>query len=128
VTVKPVVDLNQTLQCAGYQPSAAVVLHIRLRDRTCVHPWCQRPARFCDLDHIVPYDPDGPPGQTSTLNLALLCRRHHRLKTYGGWTYSMIRPGVFLWRSPHGHWWLRDRTGTTDLTPKPVDPPPRRTS
>jgi hypothetical protein len=93
-----------------------------------VHPWCQRPARCCDLDHIVPYDPDGPPGQTSTLNLALLCRRHHRLKTHGGWTYSMICPGVFLWRSPHGHWWLRDRTGTTDLTPKPVDPPPRRTS
>ena len=123
VTVKPVVDLNQPLQCVGYQPSAAVAEHVRLRDMTCVHPWCQRPARSCDLDHIIPWDPDGPPGQTSTWNLALLCRRHHRLKTHGGWTYSMIRPGVFLWRSPYGHTWLRDRTGTTDLTPKPLPPP-----
>jgi hypothetical protein len=128
VTVKPVVDLNQPLTSAGYQPSAAVVDHVRLRDRTCVHPWCQRPARSCDLDHIVPWDPDGPPGQTTTLNLALLCRRHHRLKTHGGWTYTMIRPGAFLWRSPYGHTWLRDQTGTTDLTPPPIDPPPRRTS
>jgi len=30
---------------------------------------------------------------------------------------------VFLWRSPHGHTYLRDHTGTTDLTPNPVDPP-----
>jgi hypothetical protein len=123
VTVKPVVDLNQPLSSAGYQPSAAVVEHVRLRDRTCVHPWCQRPARSCDLDHIVPWDPDGPPGQTTTPNLALLCRRHHRLKTHGGWTYTMIQPGAFLWRSPYGHTWLRDRTGTTDLTPPPPEAP-----
>jgi hypothetical protein len=128
VTVKPVVDLNQPLQSAGYQPSAALAEQVRLRDRTCVHPWCQRPARSCDLDHIVPYDPDGPPWQTSTLNLAPLCRRHHRLKTHGGWSYTMIEPGTFLWRSPYGHTWLRDQSGTTDLTPAPVDPPLRRTS
>jgi hypothetical protein len=50
------------------------------------------------------------------------------MKTHGGWDYAMIQPGVYLWRSPHGHTWLRDATGTTDLTPEPVDPPPRRTS
>jgi hypothetical protein len=50
------------------------------------------------------------------------------MKTHGGWTYTMLEPGVFLWRSPHGHTWLRDRSGTTDLTPPDVDPPPRRTS
>jgi hypothetical protein len=45
------------------------------------------------------------------------------MKTHGGWTYSMIEPGVFLWRSPHGYADLRDHTGTTDLTPAPVEPP-----
>jgi len=53
---------------------------------------------------------------------------HHRMKTHGGWSYAMIQPGVFLWRSPLGYTYLRDRTGTTDLTPPPVDPPERRTS
>ncbi len=105
---------------------------VRLRDKTCVHPWCNRPARRCDLDHVDPYvDPDdgGPPDQTSTQNLAPLCRLHHRMKTHGGWTYTILEPGTYLWRSPHGYTWLRDQHGTTDLTPPEPEPPPdRRTS
>ncbi len=131
VTVKPVLDLRQVRAVDGYQVPEAIAEHIRLRDGTCVFPWCNRPARSCDLDHIDPYvplDQGGPPDQTSTLNLAPLCRLRHRMKTYSGWTYTLLEPGVFLWRSPHGHTWLRDDTGTTDLTPQPVDPPPRRTS
>jgi len=123
VSVKPVIDLNRHQTADAYAVPERIAEQVRLRDRTCVHPFCQRPARFCDLDHIVPFDPDGPPGQTSTFNLALLCRRHHRLKTHGGWTYTMIEPGVFLWHSPYGHTWLRDRTGTTDLTPPSLPPP-----
>jgi hypothetical protein len=76
--------------------------------------------------HIAPYlDPadGGPPGQTATDNLACLCRLHHRMKTHGGWTYTMVEPGVFLWTSPHGYTYLRDPSGTTDLTPPPVEPP-----
>jgi len=123
VTVKPVIDLHVYLSTDGYEVPDWLAERIQLRDRTCVHPWCNRPARRCDTDHIVPYDPDGPPGQTNTENLACLCRLHHRMKTHGGWTYTMIEPGVFLWSSPHGHTYLRDHTGTTDLTPNPVDPP-----
>jgi len=128
VTVKPVVDLNVPLAADGYEVPARIAEAVHLRDRTCVFPWCQRPARRCDLDHVIPYDPDGPPGQTCTDNLACLCRLHHRMKTHGGWSYAMIQPGAFLWRSPLGYTYLRDRTGTTDLTPSPVDPPERRTS
>jgi hypothetical protein len=40
----------------------------------------------------------------------------------------MVEPGTYLWSSPHGYQFLRDHTGTRDLTPPPVDPPPRRTS
>jgi hypothetical protein len=128
VTVKPVIDLHQHLSTDGYEVPARIAEHVQLRDRTCAHPWCHRPAKRCDTDHIDPYDPDGPPGQTNTENLAPLCRLHHRMKTHGGWTYTMLEPGVFLWRSPHGYTWLRDATGTTDLTRAPVQPPPRRTS
>jgi len=122
ITVKSVIDLNRPLRCSSYEPSPQLAEHVRLRDGTCVFPWCQRPARSCDLDHIVAHA-DG--GETSSANLACLCRLHHRMKTHGGWSYAMVEPGVFLWRSPRGYTWLRDRTGTTDLTPPPVEPPER---
>jgi len=122
VTVKPVIDLNQPLSCTSYTPSAKLAEQVRLRDGTCVFPWCQRPARSCDLDHTVAWD-DG--GKTTDSNLACLCRLHHRMKTHGGWDYAMVEPGVFLWGSPLGYRWLRDRSGTTDLTPSPVEPPGR---
>ncbi|HEY0903825.1 MAG TPA: HNH endonuclease [Marmoricola sp.] len=129
VTAKPVIDLNQAASVDAYKVPAWLAERVRLRDRTCVHPYCNRPARGCDLDHIVPFD-DG--GSTSLDNLACLCRLHHRMKTHGGWTYQMLLPGVFLWHSPHGHTWIRDASGTTDLTsdaaePSP-EPPHRRTS
>jgi hypothetical protein len=127
ITVKPVIDLHQPHAVDAYAVPEAVAEPVRLRDKTCVFPWCHRPARGCDLDHRVPYvDPDdgGPPGQTSTSNIAPLCRLHHRMKTHGGWTYTMDAPGTYLWRSPHGYTWRRDHTGTTDLTPPPVEPPP----
>ena len=28
----------------------------------------------------------------------------------------MIEPGTYLWTSPHGYQYLRDHTGTTDVT------------
>src|SRR4051794_30545719 len=42
VTVKPVIDLNQPLSCTSYTPSPRLAEVVRLRDRTCVFPWCQR--------------------------------------------------------------------------------------
>ena len=80
-----------------------------LRDRHCVFPWCGRTARACDLDHIHPYlapDKGGPPGQTTPANLAPLCRRHHRAKTFTGWTYRRTRDGSYLWTSPHNQHYL----------------------
>ena len=48
-----------------------------------------------------------------------MCRRHHRAKTTGGWTYLTIEPGTYLWHSPLGYQFLRDHTGTLDITPDP---------
>ncbi len=62
-----------------------------------------------------PRSDDG--GPTCTCNLAPTCRGHHRAKTTGGWTYVTVEPGVYLWRSPLGYQFLRDHTGTLDVTP-----------
>lgn len=120
VTVKPVIDLHVRLASPAYEVPERVKEHLELRDRTCVFPFCNRPARSTQKDHIAAHD-DG--GLTDTDNLACLCQHHHNLKTHYAWTYSMIEPGVFLWRSPHGYTFLRDHEGTQDLTPRPVAPP-----
>jgi hypothetical protein len=123
VTIKPVIDLNANLTAQGYDIPDRIREQVQLRDRTCVFPWCTRPARGCDIDHVIPYDHDAEaegrpqPGPTQTDNLACLCRFHHRLKTHSAWRYQMTAPGVFEWTSPHGHRYRRDHTGTTEMEP-----------
>ncbi len=123
VTIKPIIDLNKPISTSAYEIPSSLREQVILRDGVCAFPYCTRPARSCDLDHITPYDPDGPPDQTSSDNLAPLCRRHHRLKTLADWTYTRIEPGLYLWRSPHGYAYLTDQQGTQELTPRPVEPP-----
>ena len=120
VVVRPVLDLDEHIHVRTYEVPGRLDEQVALRDLTCVFPWCSRPARGCDTDHVVPFDGGGT---TSTDNLAPLCRRHHRLKTHGrGWTYTVLDAGTYLWSSPHRYQFLRDHTGTRDVT---HDPPPR---
>ncbi|RYC03312.1 HNH endonuclease signature motif containing protein [Nocardioides zhouii] len=128
VTIKPVIDLNVELSTPAYEIPDRIREQTILRDRTCVFPWCTRPARRCDVDHIVEFDHDAEaegrpqPGPTTTSNLAALCRYHHRLKTHSAWTYRMVEPGIFEWTSPHGHRYRRDRTGTARVDePEPPE-------
>ncbi|NOJ61797.1 HNH endonuclease signature motif containing protein, partial [Arthrobacter sp. 260] len=44
---------------------------VRVRDRTCRHPGCNRLAVFCELDHTKPWSQGG---KTSYGNLAALCK------------------------------------------------------
>jgi hypothetical protein len=46
------------------------------RDRHCQHPGCDRPARWCDVHHVVHWA-DG--GKTAVKDLKLFCRFHHTL-------------------------------------------------
>jgi hypothetical protein len=128
VTIKPVIDLNAELTAPGYDIPDRIREQVVLRDRSCVFPWCSRPARGCDVDHVDPYDHEAEgspqPGPTATSNLAALCRFHHRLKTHTAWRYRMTSNGVFEWTSPHGHRFRRDHTGTTPIDePDPPDRP-----
>ncbi|WP_460691327.1 HNH endonuclease signature motif containing protein, partial [Nocardioides flavus (ex Wang et al. 2016)] len=127
VTVKPVIDLNTPLTAQGYDIPDRIREQVILRDRTCVFPDCSRPARGCDIDHVVPWDEHTEaegrpqPGPTTTSNLAALCRFHHRLKTHSGWRFEATAPGVFEWTAPHGYRYRRDRHGTTELDAHHLD-------
>ena len=129
VSIKPVIDLNAELETGAYEVPDRIRDQITLRDRTCTFPWCTRPARACDVDHVTPFDHDAEqegraqPGPTRSSNLTSLCRKHHRLKTHGRWQVTVRSPGVLEWTSPHGHHYLRDHTGSRALDGP--DPPPQ---
>jgi len=55
------------------------------RDRHCVFAGCDRPLNRCDGHHLVWWIKGGP---TTLPNLALLCRRHHRMVHEEGWTLA----------------------------------------
>ena len=98
-----------------------------------------------DGDHVIPRDHDvaaaraelraagvpeaelpEQPGPTDTLNLAPLCRSHHRLKTLAParhrWELIQHDHGTWTWRAPGDHThYLRDHTGTHVI---PTWPPP----
>lgn len=104
----------------AYEVPERLAEHTRLRDHSCVFPWCTRPARAADSDHVVPHQRGGP---TCSCNRAPLCRRHHRTKTHAHWSYTVISPGTFLWSSPHGYQFFHDHTGTHDVSVGRPSPP-----
>jgi len=127
VVVKPVIDLRDQVAVDAYEIPDRIAERVRLTRPTCVFPHCTRPARGCDLDHVDEYVracDGGPPGQTSTANLAPLCRRHHRVKTHPSltgagperrWRYRRLLDGSFVWTSPHDQQYLVDPHGTIPL-------------
>jgi hypothetical protein len=129
VTVKPVLDLDPHTTSIpavdAHDPPARMAAAVRMRDTCCIYPRCGRRAERCDLDHTreyVPLEEGGPPAQTSPASLAPLCRRHHRAKTFGHFTYRRLPDGSYEWTLPSG-----TRITTDPRTPRPAPPlPPRR--
>jgi hypothetical protein len=121
VILKPVIDLNDHISVDAYE------IPERIRERVkLIYPVEQFvygtvvTTMRTDLDHVEAYDPTGPPGQTSTSNLAPLGRFSHRLKTHGDWAVRRLDEGASEWVSPHGFKFRVDHTGThphrTNLT------------
>jgi hypothetical protein len=87
---------------------AAIRAAITERDRGCRFDPCDRPAEWCDIDHVVPFCEGGV---TAVGNGILLCRHHHRAKRRDGWWPILHGDGTVVWTHADG----RTRT----------DPPPR---
>jgi hypothetical protein len=85
---------------AAYRPPKALRRYLYSRDGTCRFPGCMRRATACEPDHTIEWQ-DG--GTTDAGNLAMLCRRHHALKSIGAWSYRQSSPtGDLEWCSPLG--------------------------
>lgn len=115
----------------AYRPTAAMVDLVLARDRHCVFPGCRRAAKYSDLDHVQPYRRGD---ETTTANLTVLCRRHHRLKHTSWWHLTRDDDtGVTTWRDRRGRSYQSrppDRPTTVDIaeTGQPVSPSCRRAS
>ncbi|WP_186526255.1 HNH endonuclease signature motif containing protein [Leekyejoonella antrihumi] len=96
---------------ATYRPTAAIRRHVMLRDQHCRFPGCDRPAKFCDVDHVTPW----PQGPTKPTNLQCLCRHHHRAKHETRWQVTMTPDGTSTWTSPTGREYTT-HPGTLEVT------------
>jgi hypothetical protein len=110
--VLPVLDADRVTPVDRYEVPRAMSDMASFRMPFEVFPFGTLSGRAADDDHRRPYDPGGPPGQTSLDNLTKLSRFHHRLKTNGGWVLRSWSEGECWWRTPHGHWFRVDATGT----------------
>ena len=70
---------------------------LKLRDRHCQWPGCERPASYCDGHHLVHWI-DG--GETNLDNVVLLCKRHHRMVHEGGWQLIKADRGEIIALAP----------------------------
>jgi len=82
-----------------YTPPQELVDFLLARDRVCRFPGCRRTGQSTDIDHAHSWESGG---ETNPANLGLLCRRHHRMKTHGGWSLESNPDGSCLWKSPKG--------------------------
>nr|KEP24489.1 hypothetical protein DA06_11085 [Georgenia sp. SUBG003] len=98
-----------------------------------MRPACTHPARRAQIDHTKAWSAGGT---TDIDQLGSMCKRDHTTKTVGAFAVTQPEPGIFVWTTPSGHTYRRERNGTTTLlairppqhgTPEPLhddDPPP----
>ena len=116
VALKPVVDLADRVSVNAYEHPETVKERVHLRTLGEVFPYGRATGRSVDMDHPVPYDPLGPPGQTGDDNAGPLSRHPHRAKTHLGYRVTQTGLSEYVWSTPHGLHRLVDEHGTHPLT------------
>ncbi|WBQ03188.1 hypothetical protein [Kribbella sp. CA-293567] len=116
VVIQPVIDLNNAVSVDAYEIPRRIREQVKLTYPVEQFPYgTAATTDGIDLDHIEPFDPNGPPKQTSTTNLAPLRRFSHRVKTHGAWKVQRVDDQVQEWTTRHGFRFRVDQTGTHRL-------------
>lgn len=95
-------DLGRQARLASPSQVAAV----RLRDKGCSFPGCDRPPGWCEVHHIVHW---ALGGDTAIGNLAMLCQAHHTLVHQRGYGATVTSAEV-QWHNHTTSWHSRARS------------------
>jgi len=90
-----ILDLGRTQRTA----TAGQWRLLRLRDRGCTWPGCDRPPGWCQAHHIVWWEHGG---RTDTDGLTLLCHHHHHRIHDDGWQLERLDDGGLRFTGPDG--------------------------
>jgi Domain of unknown function (DUF222) len=111
--VEPATGHLLDLGTTRYRPSQALADFVLARTPECTFTTCHTPAHHCEIDHAHPHGSGGP---TSPANTRPHCKRHHQLKTHGGWRVQAHPDGSTTWTSPHHRAYFQP---AKDLRPNP---------
>jgi hypothetical protein len=118
IITDPLSGQVQDLGRTRYRPDAATAEFVRVRDRECRRPGCDRAAHACELDHSIPWQFQG---ETNVADLVTYCRRDHRLKDEPGWIYHLEPDGTLKITTPTGQVHVSEPPPLHD--PRPEPPP-----
>jgi hypothetical protein len=81
-------------------PTPAQRRALLARDGCCTFPGCDAHIGWLDAHHLCRWSDGGP---TDLHNMALVCRRHHRVAHRRGWSLMLDADGWTRWTAPDGH-------------------------
>ncbi len=122
VIVQPVIDLSAQSPVDAYEIPDRHRQAVHLMTPADTFPFATCTSRRMQVDHTVPYDQGG---ESAVGNYGPMTVSHHRIKTHGRWQVEQPFPGIYVWRDPHGAFYLVDHTGTRRLrSPEIGEPSP----
>ena len=119
--VHPVIDLAGQAPVDAYEIPDRHRQAVHLMTPADIFPFSPNLSRTMQVDHTIPHDQGGV---SCVGNYGPMTTFHHRVKTHGSWTVRQPYPGIYVWRDPHGGFYLVDHTGTRPLHP-PQDKKPK---
>jgi hypothetical protein len=119
ILIDPVDGTPLQLDPRKYPLTKALRRWILYRDQICRFPGCTRKAERSEIDHTIPF---GLGGLSEEGNLAVLCKKHHRLKHNSRWRVTQLGKGVLRWTSPAGRSYLTHPAALSSRRPPPGSP------
>lgn len=111
--IQPVLDLAGQAPVDAYEIPDRHRQAVQLLTPADTFPFASCTTRTMQVDHTVPYDAGG---ESRVGNYGPMTVRHHRIKTHGRWQVQQPFPGIYIWRDPHGAYYVVDHTGTRRVT------------